>query len=236
MNLAVTSRSLCDVSGKPIREIPDVGVGITALKMVRASGNLSALLLAVTGHCPSLERLNVSSCSLASLNRDSLCQIVAKETLQHVDAAHVRGMSAEDLAIILASLNSDCRTLNLADSCHADPVLWPCFARFRQMEVLSLAGWMGLSDEGLSHLPTTLSSLDLSRTSITRFSFLKRLSRLAHLDLDGVRLTDSAQDDLVSALSTKQGIRVRVNMTRLPQERALSPERVAALSTAVTFY
>ena len=39
MNLAVTSRTLCDVSGKHIAEIPDGLGAIQILKLVRASGN-----------------------------------------------------------------------------------------------------------------------------------------------------------------------------------------------------
>lgn len=237
MKLAVTSRTLCDVSGKHIADIPD-GVGeIQTLKMVRASGNLSALLDLVAQESPALQHVNVSSCSLADLNRDSLCRVIAKSTVRQVDAAHLRRVSVPDMSEILQALNPDCRVLNLGDMVVLDlePSVFAHFSRFNGLENLSLAGW-SVKDADLMQLPVSLSELSLARaSSLTSFAFLERLSALRALDLDGVRLTESAQDALVEALSEKKNLCVRVNMTRLPQERVLSASRMALLPN-ISFY
>lgn len=237
MNLAVTSRALCDVSGKHIAEIPDGLGAIQTLKLVRASGNLSALLDLVARESPALQHVNVSSCSLADLTRDSLCRVIAKATVQQFDAAHLRGISGADMSEILQALNPDCRVLNLGDMVVLDlePSVFAHFSRLNSLENLSLAGW-SVRDVNLMHLPVSLSELSLARTSnLTSFAFLERLSALRGLDLDGVSLTETAQAALVAALGTKDTLRVRVNMTRLPQERALSASHMARLPK-ISFY
>ena len=63
----------------------------------------------------------------------------------------------------------------------------------------------------------------MAGATVDSFSFLKGLNALVHLDLDSpILLSSGAQDSLVEALSGRHGLRIRVNMTRLPLERALS--------------
>jgi hypothetical protein len=232
MNLALTAYPLAvDISGQFISDSPTLVTGIHSLKMIRASGKLNVVLDAVAASSQALCHLDVSSCSLSDMTSSSLCAVVSSPSIGCFEAAHIRDICTDDLVKVLGALNPGCRVLDLSGIFFSDTVSFDfsVLTGFDSLEKLSLRYWISVTDADLQQLPTTLLALDLSGVSLDSFTFLERLPQLGDLDLDGACLDDDAQQSLVAALSAKRDVRVRVDMQRLPQERALSPEYMAQI-------
>jgi hypothetical protein len=241
MKVAVPTLATLELSGQYVATVPDFEPGIQVLRMIRASGNLDQVLDAVSKRSDSLHHVNVSSCSLKDLSLAALCTVVAKPSIDCFEAANMRSATAKELQSLLESLNRRCRVLDLGGiSCHGDVSFdFSVLSKFEALENLSLAHWSGLTDMALSHLPNAIVDLNLAGAEVRSFDFLRNMTGLVHLDLDGVRLTNDAQGSLISVVSEKKNLRIRINIAnRLPNERAVSPEYTAQvpIESNITFY
>ena len=238
-NLAMAKIIKLDISDQRMDDVPVFGNPIQQLIMVRASGNLKAVLDQVSRDVSALQRVNVSACSLGTLNLDSLCSVI--KTIYSFEAANMSGVDAGSMTAILHILSEKCRDIDLGGIFlkDRDHGFFSIFSKFKSLETLSLAFWSGLTSDELIHLPKSIKELNLAGATVDSFSFLKGLNALVHLDLDSpILLSSGAQDSLVEALSGCHGLRIRVNMTRLPLERALSVDCMDRLSAGhgIEFY
>jgi len=241
MKVAVPALATLDLSGQYIAAVPDFEPGIHSLKMIRASGKLDLVLAAVAESSQILHHVNVSSSSLADLGVHALCSVLEKTSIDCFEAANMRSVRSDELGTLLQSLNNKCRVLDLGGITFQNEVDFDfsVFSKFESLQTISLAYWADMTSGNLERLPSSITDLNLSGTRPDAFDFLKRLPHLCHLDLDGVSLTNDAQDALVAVLSEKKNLRIRINIAhRLPNEGTLSPEQMARIpiENNITFY
>ncbi len=240
MNLAVTQKTYVDFSNQCISEdmIPDLREK-QSIRMVAASGAMQPLLAHMASDCHQIVALNISACDVAVLDLNTLAGVVSKESLVWFEAENLKPLTSQDMTALLSALNRDCQLLNLGNPVFTDdPQALPCLsalASFEQLESLSLKEWYPVGDVDLMALPRSLKYLDISGIPLASFGFLSRLPDVEELDLDGGPLSLAAQASLVAVLSDRTAVRVRIGMSRLPQERAVSEANMAKLAH-VAFY